>query len=65
MLINELIREYMKFNGYGASLNVFELESHLPKESADRELLMEELNMDVKSSIQVPLLYGMLFKPKN
>ena len=44
--INELIREYLKYNGYHHSAGVFEVEAHLPKLAPERSQIAEELNID-------------------
>ena len=72
MLVNELIKEFMAFNGYKHALSVFELESGQPKENKlPRRLLAKELNLDLGlpnaetrgkdgARKEIPLLYLVL-----
>lgn len=62
LLINELIREYLEFNGYQHTLSTFIPESGQPDAPAfDRQFLARELQIaeDYKSR-SVPLLYGIV-----
>ncbi|KAH6566129.1 hypothetical protein BASA62_006885 [Batrachochytrium salamandrivorans] len=61
--MNELVREYLRYNGYGHSLSVFAAESGLPKEATDREHLSKELGIHPKLyPTNIPLLYGLAYK---
>uniref|UniRef100_A0A383WB26 Centrosomal protein 20 n=1 Tax=Tetradesmus obliquus TaxID=3088 RepID=A0A383WB26_TETOB len=61
LIINELIREYLIFNGYRDTLSVFLPESGQPQTRPfDREFLAQHLNInETQSTEQVPLLYAM------
>ncbi|KAI8930263.1 hypothetical protein BC831DRAFT_508450 [Entophlyctis helioformis] len=62
-LVNELIREYLRYNGYGHSLSVFSAEAGLPKDIPEREYISQELSIHPKLyQPQLPLLYGLSFK---
>lgn len=56
-IINELIREYMQFNGYSNSLSVFLHETGQPKDPMNREFLAHSLEIIPNKS--VPLLYSL------
>lgn len=62
ILINELIREYMNFNGYFHSSSVFISETGQPEESPiDRDFIAKELNIiEDGSTKRVPLLYSII-----
>jgi lisH domain-containing protein FOPNL len=45
-LINELIREYLQFNGYEHTLGVFFCEAHLPKTKMESSEIAKELGID-------------------
>jgi len=67
-VINELIREYLSFNGYMHTLSVFLPESGQPKEiSIPRGLLASEVNVQPVSAEDkdIPLLYSMVNKLQN
>lgn len=62
LMINELIREYLQYNGYHHSNSVFLSESGQPSEPIyERHQLAKELRVaeDPKSR-SVPLLYGLV-----
>ncbi|KAJ3283440.1 hypothetical protein HK104_010384 [Borealophlyctis nickersoniae] len=64
-LVNELIREYLEFNGYMHAASVFKAESGLPRTPTDRVTLAKELNVTVdikKYPEKVPLLYGLALR---
>ena len=63
LIINELIREYLKYNNYMHSSSVFIAESGQPIEPPfDRNFISKELNIvEDQSSKKVPLLYSILF----
>lgn len=56
-LINELIREYLQFNGYTNSLSVFMRETGHPEEPMNREFLSQTLN--IVPHRLIPMLYSM------
>ncbi|EAY05425.1 hypothetical protein TVAG_197260 [Trichomonas vaginalis G3] len=56
-IINELIREYMQFNGYSNSLSVFLHETGQPIDPMNREFLAHSLEIIPNKS--VPLLYSL------
>ncbi|KAG9416028.1 hypothetical protein AC1031_000426 [Aphanomyces cochlioides] len=62
LIINELIREYMEYNGYRHTLSVFLPESGQPVEKPfQRRFLAQELNItDDPRYTQVPLLYSIV-----
>lgn len=59
-IINELIREYLEFNGYTNTLSVFMGETGQPEEPMDRDFLAHSL--DVLPHNQIPILYSMTSK---
>lgn len=59
-LINELIREYLQFNGYTSSLSVFMRETGQPEEPMNREFLSQSLN--VIPHRLIPILYSLTCK---
>uniref|UniRef100_A0A8C6ITI3 Centrosomal protein 20 n=1 Tax=Melopsittacus undulatus TaxID=13146 RepID=A0A8C6ITI3_MELUD len=60
-LINELIREYLKYNKYNNAAHVLTAESGQPEVSLDRQFLVQELNIvESTSGKSVPLLYAIL-----
>ena len=60
LIVNELIKEYMIFNGYTHSLSVFIPETGQPERSPfDRNFIAKKLKIQEDSkSKEVPLLYG-------
>ncbi|KAK5668511.1 hypothetical protein QVD99_005527 [Batrachochytrium dendrobatidis] len=44
-VMNELVREYLQYNGYGHSLSVFTTESRLSKDIPTREHISQELSI--------------------
>ncbi|CAG9314531.1 unnamed protein product [Blepharisma stoltei] len=62
VLINELIREYLEYNGYNHTLSVLVAESGQPAQSPfDRAFISRELKIsETMESKSVPLLYGIL-----
>lgn len=58
-LINELIKEYLAFNGLEHSLAVFQLEARVPNSAVPRRVLATELRL-AGAPPEVPLLYAML-----
>ncbi|CAN0378823.1 unnamed protein product [Ectocarpus sp. 12 AP-2014] len=66
LLINELVRDYLSYNGYANALGVFMAESGQPIErSLDRGFIRDELGLserrgstDHGSARPLPLLYG-------
>ncbi|KAF8283662.1 lisH domain-containing protein C16orf63 [Trypanosoma cruzi] len=66
LLLNELIKEYMAFNGMEHSLSVFRLESGSAKNTSapvPRAILAAQLNM-TGAPASVPLLYAMLHESR-
>lgn len=63
LIINELIREYMRYNNYLHSHSVFTSESGQPVDPPfDRTFIAKELNIiEDSTSKKVPLLYSILF----
>jgi len=63
LLINELIREYMHYNGYFHSASVFISESGQPEDSPlDRNFIAKELNViESNTSKNIPLLYSLIY----
>lgn len=66
LIINELIREYLTFNGYQHTLAVFLPESGQPASSPfDRSYITKQLKIiEDKKSQDLPLLYGLTFGSK-
>eukprot|EP00798_Chlamydomonas_sp_ICE-L_P005240 gene5240-18471_t len=62
LVINELIREYMIFNGYRETLSVFLPETGQPlSRPFERSFLAEHLNLiEGPNSKQLPLLYNLV-----
>lgn len=63
MIINELIKEYLTFNGLEHSLAVFQLETRSPDSQVPRRVLAAELNMAAAPS-SIPLLYALLHEAR-
>ncbi|CCI46870.1 hypothetical protein ABG067_000165 [Albugo candida] len=63
LILNELIREYLEYNGYRHALSVFLPESGQPTEKAfPRSFLSSELGVREDARFtQIPLLYNILF----
>ena len=59
LLINELIREYLTFNGHEHTLSVFRSEAALPANGVPRAVLKEELGYRGAPS-DVPLIYAIV-----
>lgn len=66
MIINELIREYMEFNGYSYSLSVFLPESGQPEQKPfNRDFITRKLKVvEDESSKEIPLLYSLAYGSK-
>eukprot|EP00796_Vickermania_ingenoplastis_P011924 gene11924-8205_t len=58
-LINELIKEYLVFNGLEHTLAVFQLEARVPDSAVPRRVLASELKLR-GAPAEIPLLYAML-----
>lgn len=57
-LINELIREYLNWNGYLYTEQIFVAESGQSNEKTEREVLAEKVNViDNEKTVKLPLLY--------
>ncbi|KPI89501.1 hypothetical protein ABL78_1377 [Leptomonas seymouri] len=63
MIINELIKEYLTFNGLEHTLATFQLEGRTPDCQLPRRVLASELNMAAAPS-SVPLLYAILHEAR-
>eukprot|EP00056_Hartaetosiga_gracilis_P002789 m.56824 g.56824 ORF g.56824 m.56824 type:complete len:143 (-) comp11202_c1_seq1:113-541(-) len=60
-LINELIREYLTFNGYTNTASVLVRESGQPQQRLERQVMAQQLQVtDTQQSLMLPLLYGFL-----
>ncbi|CCW60861.1 unnamed protein product [Phytomonas sp. EM1] len=59
LIINELIKEYLVFNGLEHTLGVFQLEAQVPVSQVPRKVLAVELNLG-SAPTSIPLLYSML-----
>ena len=66
LIINELFREYLVYNGYRHTLSVFMPETGQPEDAAKhipRELMVSEFGIrEDETSAQLPLLYGIVGK---
>jgi lisH domain-containing protein FOPNL len=62
-IINELIREYMQFNGYTNSLSVFLRETGQPEEPMNHEFLAQSI--DVAAHKMIPILYTLTAVDQN
>jgi lisH domain-containing protein FOPNL len=70
LVINSLILEYLKFNGYGQTASILASESGHPTDSAgedasgiERDFVMSDLNVrNTSGSQKVPVLYGIVEK---
>ncbi|GFQ83157.1 lisH domain-containing protein FOPNL [Trichonephila clavata] len=61
VVINELIREYLIYNGYLFTESVLLAESGHPQFQLDREFLKEKLRVKpIEESDHLPLLYGLV-----
>lgn len=57
-VINELIREYLAFNGYRSTLSVFVPETGLPSDSVSRDICERTVGVPAgPNGVQLPLLY--------
>ena len=65
-MINELIREYLTFNGYQHTLAVFLPESGQPTNPPfERNYITRQLKLvEDRKSQELPLLYGLTFGNK-
>lgn len=59
LIINELIREYFRFNKYKYAESVLVAESGHPTVPLDREFLSQELNARAESK-ELPLIYSLV-----
>ena len=66
MIINELIREYLEFNGMNYSLSVFLPEAGQPEQKPfNRDFITRKLKIvEDESSREIPLLYSLAFGSK-
>lgn len=58
VLINELIREYLDYNGYSHASSVLLTESGQPNEQLDRNFIADELGVTPGGGL--PMLYGLV-----
>lgn len=63
LVINELIKEYLTFNGLEHSLAVFQIEARVPDGQVPRRALTTELNLGCAPT-SIPLLYSMLHEAR-
>lgn len=63
ILINEVIKEYLTFNGLEHTLAVFQLEARIPDGQIPRVITASEFNMSAAPS-SVPLLYAILHEAR-
>lgn len=63
MIINELIKEYLAFNGLEHTLGVFQLEARVPDSQVPRRVLSTELNLS-GAPASIPLLYAMIHEAR-
>ncbi|KNC95945.1 hypothetical protein, variant [Spizellomyces punctatus DAOM BR117] len=62
-LLNELIREYLRYSGYNHTISVFSAEADLPAKPADRQTIATDLDLDIDGyPPSVPLLYGLALR---
>lgn len=59
LVINELIREYLEFNGYEHTLAVMRAEAALPEARVPRNIIAREVGCGACPA-SVPLLYGIV-----
>lgn len=66
LIINELIREYLTFNGYQHTLSVFLPESGQPQAPPfERSYITRQLKIvEDRKSQELPLIYGLTFGNK-
>jgi lisH domain-containing protein FOPNL len=61
LIINEMIKEYLKYNNYNYSNQVFQSETGQPENPFDRDYIEKELNINTdKTQNEKPLLYFLL-----
>lgn len=63
LIINELIREYLSFNGLEHTLAVFQLEARVADSPVPRRAVASQLNLG-GAPASVPLLYAMLHEAR-
>lgn len=63
LIINELIKEYLVFNGLEHTLAVFQLEARVPDSQVPRRVLSTELNLN-GAPTSIPLLYSMIHEAR-
>ncbi|CCW71490.1 unnamed protein product [Phytomonas sp. Hart1] len=59
LILHELIKEYLAFNGLEHTLSVFQLEAQVPDSQVPRKVLAVELNLG-SAPTTIPLLYSIL-----
>ena len=61
LIINEMIKEYLKYNNYNYSNQVFQSETGQPENPFNRDYIEKELNINTdKTQNEKPLLYFLL-----
>ena len=66
IIINELIKEYFKYNNYSFSLNVLESETGQIQKYFNRNELIKELNIiESENNKNKPILYSIMSGLKN
>jgi lisH domain-containing protein FOPNL len=61
LIINEMIKEYLKYNNYNYSLQVFQSETGQPENPFNRDYIEKELNINTDKTIEEkPLFYSIL-----
>eukprot|EP00756_Hemistasia_phaeocysticola_P002156 Hpha_TRINITY_DN11483_c0_g1::TRINITY_DN11483_c0_g1_i2::g.137358::m.137358/K16535/FOPNL, FOR20; lisH domain-containing protein FOPNL len=65
MLINELIREYLEFNGYRNTAATLCLEAGSPQQPFERGVLARQVGAEYATGSGVPLLYSLVGSNKN
>lgn len=63
LIINELVKEYLAFNGLEHTLAVLQLEARVPESPVPRRVLATELNLG-GAPAAVPLLYAMIHEAR-
>ena len=62
-IINEMVREYLVFNGFEHTLAVFKAEARLPKTAIPRNIIATEVGLPAAPA-SVPLLYAVVEEGK-
>eukprot|EP00727_Mastigamoeba_balamuthi_P001280 m51a1_g11149 hypothetical protein (514) ;mRNA; f:242649-245049 len=59
-LINELVRDYLEFNGCRSAAAVLAAEAAMPREATPRDVQARELSMPPSADRSMPLLYALV-----